>query len=82
MSEESRNMVISDLKHYVIDNMSLDVQDDYEIICKYIKDLQQKVERLENIINELEKELELNLKFKVIGVRRLKDKLKELKEFI
>lgn len=35
---------------------------------------------LNNIIDELEKELDLNLQFKVIGVRRLKDKLKELKE--
>ena len=54
MSEERTNMAIRDLKHYVVDNMSLDVQDDFEIICKYIKNLQQKVERLNNIINELE----------------------------
>ena len=47
MSEERTNMAIRDLKHYVIDNMSLDVQDDFEIICKYITSLQQKVEQLE-----------------------------------
>lgn len=35
--------------------------------------------KYQDIINELEKEIELNLKFKVIGVKRLKDKLKELK---
>lgn len=39
---------------------------------------EQKVERLNNIINELEKELDLNLPFKVMGVRRLKNKLQEL----
>lgn len=37
------------------------------------------LERYKNIIDELEKELELNLKFRVIGVRRLLNKLKELK---
>ena len=58
MSEERTNMAIRDLKHYVIDNMSLDVQDDFEIICKYITSLQQKVEQLENIRKEQEKELE------------------------
>ena len=47
MSEERTNMAIRDLKHYVIDYMSLDVQDDFEIICKYITSLQQKVEQLE-----------------------------------
>lgn len=52
MSEERTNMAIRDLKHYVIDNMSLDVQDDFEIIYKYIKDLQQKVEQLEDIRKE------------------------------
>ena len=52
MSEERTNMAIRDLKHYVIDNMSLDVQDDFEIICKYITSLQQKVEQLENIRKE------------------------------
>lgn len=52
MSEERINMAIRDLKHYVIDNMSLDVQDDFEIICKYITNLQQKVEQLENIRKE------------------------------
>lgn len=52
MSEERTNMAIRDLKHYVIDNMSLDVQDDFEIICKYITNLQQKVEQLENIRKE------------------------------
>ena len=36
-------------------------------------------ERLNNIINELEKELDLNLPFKVVGVRHLKNKLQELK---
>lgn len=44
------------------------------------EELKKENEKLNNIINELEKELELNLKFKVIGVKRLKDKLKELKE--
>lgn len=38
------------------------------------------IERLNNIINEIEKELDLNLPFKVIGVRGLKNKIKELKE--
>ena len=53
MSEERTNMAIKDLKHYVIDNMSLDVQDDFEIICKYITNLQQKVEQLEKENKEL-----------------------------
>lgn len=43
-------------------------------------ELREEIKALNNIINELEKELELNLKFKVIGVKRLKNKLKELKE--
>lgn len=42
-----------------------------EIISEY--------DRLNNIIDKLEKELDLNLQFKVIGVRRLKDKLNELR---
>lgn len=52
----------------------------------YIKNLEniideqeQEIERLNNIINEIEKELDLNLPFKVIGVRGLKNKIKELK---
>ena len=44
------------------------------------KEQQQEIERLNNIINEIEKELDLNLPFKVIGVRGLKNKIKELKE--
>ena len=57
MSEERTNMAIRDLKHYVIDYMSLDVQDDFEIICKYITSLQQKVEQLESIRKEAIEEL-------------------------
>ena len=57
MSEERTNMAIRDLKHYVIDNMSLDVQDDFEIICKYITNLQQKVEQLEKENDKLKHKL-------------------------
>ena len=46
---------------------------------KIMQDLEKENKKLNNIINELEKELELNLKFKVIGVKRLKNKLQELK---
>lgn len=52
MSEERTNMAIRDLKHNVIDYMSFDVQDDFEMICKYITSLQQKVEQLENMRKE------------------------------
>ena len=41
--------------------------------------LKNDVKGLNNIINELEKELDLNLPFKVVGVRHLKKKLQELK---
>ena len=44
-----------------------------------IEDMQREIERLNNIINELEKELDLNLPFKVVGVRRLKNELQKLK---
>ena len=47
-----------------------------ETIEKYYN---KEINRLNNIIDELEKELDLNLQFKVIGVKRLKNKLKELK---
>ena len=53
-----------------------------EVIINYDKKLMEanaEIERLNNIINEIEKELDLNLPFKVIGVRRLKNKIKELK---
>ena len=43
------------------------------------EDFAEEINRLNNIIDELEKELDLNLQFKVIGVKRLKDKLNELK---
>ena len=46
---------------------------------KYTADELNEIERLNNIINELEKELDLNLPFKVVGVRHLKKKLQELK---
>lgn len=45
-----------------------------------LEEKDKEIKRLNNIIDEIEKELDLNLKFKVIGVKRLKDKLKELKE--
>ncbi len=47
----------------------------------YIKldEKDKEIERLHNIIKELEKELDLNLPFKVVGVRHLKNKLQELK---
>lgn len=43
-------------------------------------EMKKEIKRLNNIINEIEKELDLNLPFKVIGVRRLKNKIKKLKE--
>lgn len=49
-----------------------------EILNQYYYDYKE-LQRTNNIINELEKELDLNLSFRVIGVRRLKNKLKELK---
>ena len=49
-------------------------------LCNEMVEKQQEIERLNNIINEIEKELDLNLPFKVIGVRGLKNKIKELKE--
>ena len=44
-----------------------------------IVNLDKENKRLNNIINELEKVLDLNLPFRVIGVRHLKNKLQELK---
>ena len=52
MSEERTNMAIKDLKHYVIDNMSLDVQDDFKIICTYIEQLQSQLQEKEKIIED------------------------------
>ena len=49
-----------------------------ELITAY-DEKDKEIERLNNIITELEKELDLNLPFKVIGVRGLKTKLQELK---
>lgn len=46
---------------------------------KIMQDLEKENKKLNNIINELEKELDLNLPFKVVGVRHLKKKLQELK---
>ena len=46
---------------------------------EYNKYLQKEIIRLNTIINELEKELDLNLPFKVVGVRHLKNKLQKLK---
>lgn len=45
----------------------------------YVLGREKEVDRLNNIIKEMEKELDLNLPFKVVGVRHLKNKLQELK---
>ena len=50
-----------------------------DVLKEENKELREENERLNNIINELEKELDLNLPFKVVGVRHLKNKLQELK---
>jgi len=51
-----------------------------EDILKIVMEKNIEIERLNNIINGLEKELELNLPFKVVGVRRLLNKLQKLKD--
>lgn len=66
------------LEHTSKDDFNLEEhqkENRYQAIQVVLKE----IERLNNIINELEKELDLNLPFKVVGVRHLKKKLQELK---
>lgn len=56
-----------------------EIIDDNKKLKEENRKQKEEIERLNNIINELEKELDLNLPFKVVGVRHLKNKLQELK---
>ena len=51
----------------------------FQPLLNYITNLQEENQKLVKVIDELEKELKLNLSFRVIGVRRLLTLLTELK---
>lgn len=70
---------IYDYQELVIEEMRKELINQDQYIGKLTEAYNIEIERLNNIINELEKELDLNLPFKVVGVRHLKNKLQELK---
>ena len=71
------NEVLNYMKQYVENIYEHDSEP--MLTWKDLKLVLDEIERLNNIINELEKELDLNLPFKVVGVRHLKKRLQELK---
>lgn len=60
-------------------NILISARKEFNKLQNRNKECKREIERLNTIIKELEKELDLNLPFKVVGVRHLKNKLQELK---